>query len=80
MRLYQEEYEMLMENIQVNGYKKTEYLLACMAAANKNSMQTAYRKCYTEHQHAEKKLEKPLKQERNRYSRYSHNRLQAEAE
>lgn len=54
MRLYQEEYEMLIESISANGYKKTEYLLVCVAAAKKKSMETAYQRYYTEHQRRRK--------------------------
>ena len=68
MRLYQEEYEMLMENIQVNGYKKTEYLLACVAAAKKKSMQTEYQKYYTEHQQRRKEAREAAKARAEQYN------------
>ena len=42
--LYPDEYEMLMSNIKENGYRKTEFLLACVSAAKKNSMESSYRK------------------------------------
>ncbi len=42
--LYPDEYEMLMSNIKEKGYKKTEFLLACVTSAKKNSMESAYRK------------------------------------
>lgn len=42
--LYPEEYNMLMENIQSSGYKKTEYFLACVTSAKKQSMDAAYKK------------------------------------
>jgi len=45
--LYPDEYEMLMANIKENGYKKTEFLLACVSAAKKKSMETNYLK-YTQ--------------------------------
>ena len=48
MRLYPEEYDFLMAAIEENGYKKTEYLLACVAAAKKKSMMTNYQKYYEE--------------------------------
>lgn len=48
MRLYPEEYEFLMSSIEEKGYKKTEFLLACVAAAKKKSMETNYQKYYTE--------------------------------
>lgn len=51
MKLYQEEYDMLMEYLAENDYKKTEYLLACVKmAANKKGVQTAYQRFYAEHQ------------------------------
>lgn len=42
--LYPEEYEMIMSNIKENGYKKTEFLLACVSSAKKNSMQANYQR------------------------------------
>lgn len=48
MRLYPEEYEFLMAAIEEKGYKKTEYLLACVAAAKKKSMESNYQKYYAE--------------------------------
>ena len=48
MRLYQDEYDLLMDAIEEKGYKKTEFLLACVAAAKKKSMETNYRKYYEE--------------------------------
>ena len=42
--LYPDEYEMLVNNIQENGYKKTEFLLACVTSAKKKSMESTYRK------------------------------------
>ena len=53
--LYPEEYDMVMSNIQTNGYKKTEYFLACVKSANKRSVQTAYN-FYTKF-HKEKRQE-----------------------
>ena len=48
MRLYPEEYEFLMAAIEEKGYKKTEYLLACVAAAKKKSMESNYQKYYAD--------------------------------
>lgn len=48
MRLYQDEYDLLMEAIEEKGYKKTEYLLACVTSAKKKSMETNYQKYYAE--------------------------------
>ena len=47
--LYQDEYDMLMKNITANGYKKTEYFLACMTSAKKNCMGAEYKKYTDEH-------------------------------
>lgn len=47
LKLFDDEYEMLMDACQEKGYKKTEYLLACMAAAKKKSLETAYKQYYT---------------------------------
>ena len=47
--LYDDEYEMLMDNINANGYQKTEYLLACVSAAKKNSLDATYRRYTEEH-------------------------------
>ena len=49
MRLYQDEYDQLMEAIEEKGYKKTEYLLTCVAyAANKKTVETNYQKYYAQ--------------------------------
>lgn len=53
-RLYPEEYDMLMTNIQTHGYRKTEYLLACIAAAKKNSMEATYKQYFAAHQERRK--------------------------
>lgn len=50
LRLYPDEYEMLMTQIQENGYKKTEFLLACVSAAKKHSMEANYKKYDILHQ------------------------------
>ena len=42
--LYPDEYDMLMTRIYEKGYKKNEFLLACVAAAKKNSMEANYTK------------------------------------
>ena len=47
--LYEDEYDMLMDNINANGYQKTEYLLACVSAAKKNSLDATYRRYTEEH-------------------------------
>ncbi len=44
--LYPEEYDMIMDNIKNHGYKKTEYFLACVKSAKKQSVDSAY-KYYT---------------------------------
>ncbi len=48
--LYPEEYEALMENIKSNGYKKSEYFLACVHAAKKQNMSSLYKHYITDHQ------------------------------
>ena len=48
MRLYEDEYELLMEALDEKGYKKTEYLLACVVAAKKKSFESNYQKYYEE--------------------------------
>lgn len=47
--LYPDEYESLMDNIKANGYRKTEFLLACVSSAKKNSMEATYKKYITDH-------------------------------
>ena len=49
--LYPDEYEMLTNNIKENGYKKAEYLLACMTSVKKNSMEATYKRYYNEHKY-----------------------------
>ena len=48
-RIYQEEYDSLMEIISSNGYRKAEYLLACVHAAKKTSMETTYQRYFDAH-------------------------------
>ena len=47
--LYPDEYETLMDTINANGYRKTEFLLACVSAAKKNSMDANYQKYLNDH-------------------------------
>ena len=47
--LYPDEYDMLMTNIKDNGYRKTEFLLACVASAKKSSMASTYQKYTNSH-------------------------------
>ena len=47
--LYPDEYNMVMENMQSNGYKKNEYFLACVASAKKQSMDAVYKKYVKSH-------------------------------
>ena len=47
--LYQDEYDTLMNSITANGYKKTEYFLACMTSAKKKSMESLYTHYTAEH-------------------------------
>lgn len=47
--VYEDEYDNLMNGIKANGYRKTEFLLACVSAAKKNSMEATYKKYTAEH-------------------------------
>lgn len=47
--LYADEYDMLMKNITENGYKRTEYFLACMTSAKKQNFDSVYKKYTSEH-------------------------------
>jgi len=47
--LYSDEYDALMDNIKSNGYRKTEFLLACVECAKKNSMEATYKRYTQEH-------------------------------
>lgn len=47
--LYQDEYDMLMDNINKHGYKKAEYFLACVHAAKKQSWDKEYKNIATTH-------------------------------
>ena len=49
-RVYPEEYDALMETINSNGYRKAEYLLACVYAAKKKSMESVYVQYYDAYQ------------------------------
>lgn len=43
-----------MEIINSNGYRKAEYLLACVHAAKKKSMETVYNQYYDAHRERRK--------------------------
>ena len=47
--MYEDEYDKLINGIKENGYRKTEFLLACVSAAKKNSMEATYKKYTAEH-------------------------------
>lgn len=48
--MYPEEYDMFMSSMQKDGFKKkTEFFLACVSSAKKNSMQANYQKYAAEH-------------------------------
>lgn len=47
--LYADEYDMLMKNITENGYKRTEYFLACMTSVKKQNFDSVYKKYTSEH-------------------------------
>ncbi len=55
--LYPDEYEVLVGNINANGYKRAEYLLACVNSAKKTSFDAMYKKYTVEHKERHK-LEK----------------------
>lgn len=38
-----------MDSINANGYRKTEFLLACVSAVKKNSMEATYKKYINDH-------------------------------
>lgn len=48
--MYPDEYETFMDTINANGYRKTEFLLACVSAAKKKSMDANYKKYIKDHQ------------------------------
>lgn len=52
--VYPEEYDMLMKSIHESGYKKTEFLLGCVSAAKKNSMEATCRRYAIEHKERRK--------------------------
>jgi hypothetical protein len=41
--LYQDEYDFVQEHFKTQGYKRTEYFLACISSAKKTSMNASYR-------------------------------------
>ena len=48
--VYPDEYDMLMDNIVSNGYKKAEFLLACVTASKKQSWESEYKHFTSFHQ------------------------------
>ena len=53
-RVYQEEYDTVMDVIRSNGYRKAEYLLACILAAKKTSMESTYQRYFDDHNRRKK--------------------------
>lgn len=53
-RVYQDEYDSLMDIINSNGYRKAEYLLACVHSAKKKSMEATYIQYYDSHRERRK--------------------------
>lgn len=49
MTVYQEEYDMLLESIKEYGYKRADFLLACVNTASKGSMEKAHKKIVKSH-------------------------------
>ncbi len=49
-----QEYDMLIENIKELGYKRTEYFLACMVSAKRQSLQTTYKQYTAMHEQRKK--------------------------
>ena len=49
MTVYQEEYDMLMESIKEYGYKRADFVLACVNTASKGSMEKAHKKIVKSH-------------------------------
>ena len=49
LMLYPDEHERLMKLIKDNGYKKVEYILACIEAAKKTSMEANYKRFTEDH-------------------------------
>ena len=49
MTVYQEEYDMLLESIKEYGYKRADFVLACVNTASKGSMEKAHKKIVKSH-------------------------------
>ena len=49
MTVYQEEYDMLMESIKEYGYKRADFVLACVNTASRGSMEKAHKKILKSH-------------------------------
>jgi len=49
MTVYQEEYDMLMGSIKEYGYKRADFVLACVNTASKGSMEKAHKKIVKTH-------------------------------
>jgi hypothetical protein len=49
MSVYPEEYEMLMSSIKEYGYKRADFVLACVNTASKGSMEKAHKKIVKTH-------------------------------
>lgn len=47
--VYQDEYDMLMESIKEYGYKRADFVLACVNTASKGSMEKAHKKIVKTH-------------------------------
>ena len=67
-RVYQEEYDAVMSVINENGYRKAEYMLACVHAAKKKSMESIYlqyHEAYQKRRKADREAAKRFRVEQN---------------
>ena len=70
--LYPDEHERLMRLIKENGYKKVEYILACIDSAKKTSMEANYKRLTEEHERRRKADAEEAKKAREEEQRTSH--------
>ena len=49
LSLYPDEYEMINEMVAANGFKRTEFLLACVSSSKKQSFMSEYKRYTNEH-------------------------------
>ena len=62
--LYQEEYDTIMSGIKAYGYKRADFVMACVNSASKGTMERAHKKIVKNHNKIKKMKAKEIRREK----------------